>query len=167
MAKHVLYIRMEKYLRQWVVHQYGEEPISFPRWSKENDFLQDHVQRKPWYWKPEPSEDSLSISVPKREGFQRRTWCYVPSYKLVILRKMLQEKFYRAFFGYIATPNPYITTMKGRIIAFMKANGIEEDKSNLETLMKIRQRKKHLYEIPADIDMKANKSHKGTRKKTK
>ena len=167
MAKHILYLRMEKYLRQWVLHKYGAEPISFPRWSKENDFLQDHLQRRPQRWKPEPCGESVSICVPKREGFKRSTWCYVPYYKLVLLRQMLQEKFYRAFFGYIALPNPIITTIKGRILAFMQANGIEEDISTLETLMKIQQRKRHLYEKPKDIDLKANKAHKGTRKKAK
>ena len=167
MAKHVLYIRMEKYLRQWILHKYGEEPITFPKWSKETDFLQDHLQRKPKHWKPVHDESCIAILGPRREGFYPSTWCYIPYYHLVKLRQMLTSKFLREFFEFLATPNPDLPTYKSRIIEFMARNGIEDDTTNLETLMKIRIRKGHLFEKPTDINVKANKAHKGTTKSKK
>jgi hypothetical protein len=164
MTVHVIYLKLEGYVRMWLVHHYGkkgQDPISFPKWSMENDVMQDNLQRKPKDWEPERKHGCIAIKVPKREGLNRDVWCYLPERILVILRKTIMRHFVKDFMKFIATPNPATPTYKQRIEDFMKKNGIEDNKSNMETLLQIRVRKRHLFEAPPDIDSKANKAHKG------
>ncbi len=164
MAKNIVYISVEGYMRQWLVHKYGAEPIAFRKWSKENDLLQESLRPKPEGWKPEARQGSIAIAVPKRDGFNPKKWCYIPQQKLVILRQILIHQFRRDFFEFIAQPNPSKPTIKMRVLEFMKKRNIKEDSSVLDTLLKIRQRNKANYQEPTDVDLRKNKSQKGRRK---
>lgn len=169
MARHVLYIKVEGYIRDWLLWNYGNghEPVVFPKWSLENDILQDNIKRKPQFWEPVREEGCIAFQVPKREGLNRDAWCYVSSRSLRILRKVIIKHFIKDFMTFLCKPNPNTPTIRLRVLDFMRKNGIQESHSNLETLLQIRIRKKHLYEQPSDIDIKANKAHKGTTKKGK
>ena len=87
MAVHVIYLKLEGYIRMWLIRNFsdGKEPVIFPKWSLENDILQDNLQRRPKDWQPVREEGTIAIKVPKREGFNRNTWCYVSKQTLVIL----------------------------------------------------------------------------------
>ena len=169
MAVHVIYLKLEGYIRMWLIRNFsdGKEPVIFPKWSLENDILQDNLQRRPKYWQPVREEGTIAIKVPKREGFNRNTWCYVSKQTLVILRKCILKHFVKDFMAFLVIPNDATPTIKQRILDFMKRNGIEDNKSNLETLLQVRVRKRHLFPEPTDIDTKANKAHKGCRYVTK
>ncbi len=158
---------MEGYMRQWLVHKYGAEPIVFKKWSKENDLLKESLRPRPEGWCPEAKDGSIAIAVPKREGLNPKKWCYIPPRKLIILRQTLIHQFRRDFFDFIAMPNPSVPTIKERVLLFMKQRNIMEDNSVLDTLLKIRLRNKDNYEEPSDIDIKRNKSQKGRRKVAK
>ena len=109
MTVHVIYLKLEGYVRKWLIHHYGkkgQDPISFPKWSMENDVMQDNLQRKPKDWEPERKDGCIAIRVPKREGLNRDVWCYLPERILVILRKTIMRHFVKDFMKFIATPNP-------------------------------------------------------------
>ena len=165
MAAHVIYLKLEGYVRMWLIRNFTNdgltEPVIFPKWSKENDIIQDNLQRKPEFWKPVKEEGTIAIKVPKQEGLNRDSWCYVSTRKLVFLRREILKHFLDDFMAFIAKANSATPTYKKRILDFMAKNGIEDNKNNLETLLQIRVRNRHLYPAPEDIDSKANKSHKG------
>ncbi len=147
-------------MRQWLVHKYGEEPIAFRKWSKENDLLQESVRPKPLGWAPEPIEGGIAIKIPKLDGFNPKKWCYIPQSKVTILKQMLVRSFRKEFFSYVAQPNPAIPTIKYRILRFMMLNGIEDDSSTLETLQKLHLRHRDEYGVPEDIELKKYNTRK-------
>ena len=125
MAVHVIYLKLEGYIRMWLIRKFsdGKEPIIFPKWSIENDILQENIQRKPKDWMPVKEDGTIAIKVPKREGFNRNTWCYVSKQTLVFLRKCILKHFVKDFMAFLAIPNSATPTYKLRILACLRHHG--------------------------------------------
>lgn len=64
MSAFVFYIKLEKYLTQWLTHSLGD-PVRFPAQSNENAIIRRFLQRVPDGQKPELKVDDLtSIVIP-------------------------------------------------------------------------------------------------------
>lgn len=64
MSAFVFYIKLEKYLTQWLTHSLGD-PVRFPAQSNENAIIRRFLQRVPEGQKPELKVDDLtSIVIP-------------------------------------------------------------------------------------------------------
>ena len=60
----IIYLRLDSYLAQWTVHEYGEI-VEFPRNSTENDVIEMALMRKPILsFVPGPGEGRVAIKVP-------------------------------------------------------------------------------------------------------
>ena len=61
MSKFLIYLHVEPYIRQWLIHSFGN-PVEFPASSNENAVIRRFTQKQPASLKPQkPSEDEENI----------------------------------------------------------------------------------------------------------
>ena len=64
MSKFLIYLHVEPYIRQWLIHSFGN-PVEFPASSNENAVIRRFTQKQPASLKPQkPSEDDVAICIP-------------------------------------------------------------------------------------------------------
>ena len=47
MSEEIVYVKLDSYLAQWLVHEHGGTPVVFPKNSYENDVLEVSLSTKP------------------------------------------------------------------------------------------------------------------------
>jgi hypothetical protein len=77
MSKFLIYLHVEPYIRQWLIHSFGN-PVEFPASSNENAVIRRFTQKQPASLKPQkPSEDDVAICIPACKYKNPETYNYL------------------------------------------------------------------------------------------
>ena len=87
MSKFLIYLHVEPYIRQWLIHSFGN-PVEFPASSNENAVIRRFTQKQPASLKPQkPSEDDVAICIPACKYKNPETYNYLS----LLAKKALEE----------------------------------------------------------------------------
>lgn len=143
METHFIYLDLDPYLRQWLIHEHGgEEPVKLLRGSIENDIIQTYIARKPEGWEPDITPNTVRIVIPRDKRKNPNTWCYLGARSTQALKALIKQRFDAEFMmEVIRLLNKSRELKMNLIYAFMEKHGIEDTETNYNTLAKICQRK--------------------------
>jgi hypothetical protein len=150
-------LKQKSYLKEYFIHQYGQEPITASIRNKLFPFLAKYLTHRPKGWKPPVSKnDNLLIELPYSEHINVRALNYISPKHFSEIRSFLYGRFYGDFITYMNEKHhKYGWQKKYAIIRFIDDNNMNWDKADYETLKKIYDR--YLY---PERDKKTRKNNK-------
>ena len=146
MSEFIIYLKLDPYLAQWIVHEYGGTPVVFPKNSTENDIIELGLMKKPFLAAPnEPGENKIPLALPHFKSKNVRYNNYLSYKSRRALGQCIRSRFVMALwkdlykFGYIGKKKQDL------IWAWMETHGIEATDTNFNTIAKIYLRKRNVY----------------------
>ena len=143
-----VYIKLEAWLAQWVIHEMGGNPINFSRKSVEHQILRMSLMKRPDNVRPDfPGENKVAIELPYFKKIDVRVYNHLPKSGKNAIKRCIRNRFVIELwqdlhqFGYIGRRKQDL------IYAWMEAHGIEPTETNFFALQKIYQRKRHAYQV--------------------
>ena len=141
----IIYLKLDTYLAQWVVHEYGEI-VEFPRNSAENDVIQLGLMRKPILaYVPGPGEGYVPIKVPYFKERNIRIYNYLSYSGRKSLARCIRSRFVIALWNDLHKFGHIGRQKQDLIWTWMEAHGIDTTETNFNTLFKIYKRKRDVY----------------------
>ncbi len=141
----IIYLRLDSYLAQWTVHEYGEI-VEFPRNSTENDVIEMALMRKPILsFVPGPGEGRVAIKVPYFKGKDIRRFNYLPVAARKSLARCIRSRFVIALWNDLYKFGHIGRQKQDLIWTWMESHGIETSETNFNTIFKIYKRKRDVY----------------------
>ena len=93
MSKFLIYLHVEPYIRQWLIHSFGN-PVEFPASSNENAVIRRFTQKQPASLKPQkPSEDDVAICIPVCKYKNPETYNYLSLQAKKALEESISDLF--------------------------------------------------------------------------
>ena len=93
MAQIVIYIRLEKYLAEWLTHSLGD-PVKFPSQSNENAVIRAFLQQVPEGAKPQlGGEGYTAIVIPESKAKPPEKWHYLGPKGQDAVREAIKDLF--------------------------------------------------------------------------
>ena len=93
MSKFLIYLHVEPYMRQWLIHSFGN-PVEFPASSNENAVIRRFTQKQPASLKPQkPSEDDVAICIPACKYKNPETYNYLSLQAKKALEESISDLF--------------------------------------------------------------------------
>ena len=93
MSKFLIYLHVEPYIRQWLIHSFGN-PVEFPASSNENAVIRRFNQKQPASLKPQkPSEDDVAICIPACKYKNPETYNYLSLQAKKALEESISDLF--------------------------------------------------------------------------
>ncbi len=144
----LVYIQIPAYLRQWVLHDFGDNEgvVRFPRGSAENDVLEYTITCQP---KDEPpqlrQEGDLAIEVPDFKSKPQPYYCYINKKAKEMLAHIIYVRFRMQLWQDLNSIERLQCPITDMIYEWMDRHGIDDDPKNWETIRQIffRQRKQY------------------------
>ena len=93
MSKFLIYLHVEPYIRQWLIHSFGN-PVEFPASSNENAVIRRFTLKQPASPKPQkPSEDDVAICIPACKYKNPETYNYLSLQAKKALEESISDLF--------------------------------------------------------------------------
>lgn len=141
-----IYLKMDPYLAQWLIHETGGKPVVFPKNSIENDIIGVGLTPTPKNCIPDlPGKGKVPIVLPSFKYKDVRYYNFLPTSAKDELIQCLRAKFAVALwkdlykFGYIGRQKQNL------IYAWMASHGIEDTETNFLAISKIYFRKRDAF----------------------
>lgn len=149
--EYLIYVKMEAYLQQWIMHQAGGQyPIRIKRGSAEADIIEVGLKKQPKRegYKPQlkEGEGEVSIVLPWFRSKDIRTYNYVEERTKKSLHETLRVRFRVALWKALHKVEKGRERIDMKIMDFMERNGIEIDDRNYNTIVKIYLRLRKVYD---------------------
>ena len=142
----LLYLRLQPWLKQWLVNEQGEEPVKFLRNSTENDILQIYLKAMPKDATPDkPDKDTVAIVLPQFKKKDTRVYNYLDRHGKALLRNCIRSRMILAMWNDLSQFGNIGKQTQDLIWAWMETNGIELNETNFCALQKIYQRRRNAY----------------------
>ena len=157
MSEEIVYVKLDSYLAQWLVHEHGGTPVVFPKNSYENDVLEVSLSTKPKdAVDDEPGEGKVPIAVPYFKNKNVRFNNYLPKSGQIAMQKSIRQRFVMALWQDLHKFGNIGKQRQELIYAWMEAHEIELTESNWNTIAKIYQRRQDVYrkQKKASLDSK-------------
>lgn len=147
MSQHFVYIRLKPYLRQWIVNEFGSEPISFPKGSAEADLLESLLAKKPRSGADFPLDESMiAIELPFYKHKNVRDYNYLSPRAQKAIERMIYIRFQVQMWEELHTVDNTYRIIGDVIYAWLEAHGIEPTAQNWETVRQMYYRKRKIYQ---------------------
>lgn len=126
MSNYVIYIKLETYLSQWLIHSLGN-PVRFPAQSNENAVIRRFLQKLPAGHLPELMADGLTpIVIPESKAKDPSVFNYLgPKAKEAVI-EAIEDLFRRNLWTELGDADISIGVNK-MIAAWCEMHGIEDD----------------------------------------
>ena len=93
MSKFLIYLHVEPYIRQWLIHSFGN-PVEFPASSNVNEVIRWFSQKQPASLKHQkPSEDDVAICIPACKYKNPETYNYLSLQAKKALEESISDLF--------------------------------------------------------------------------
>lgn len=128
MSSFVIYLRLEKYLSQWLVHALGN-PVRFPAQSNENAVIRRFLQRLPSGQKPELMVDGLTpVVIPDSKAKDPAVYNYLgPRAKEAII-EAIEDLFRRNMWAELGEMSfDQSIGVNKMVAAWCEMHGIDDD----------------------------------------
>ena len=149
--KFSIFLALEPYLLQWLIHESGQEPpIEIKPRSPEADILQLYLTLPPkedYTPQFEPKEGELEILIPYFRHPDTRKYFYLPKKGMIALKECIKNRFRVQLWKDLHTIGVLIKRKDISISEWMEEHGIEETETNWNTIAKILQRKHAIYKV--------------------
>ena len=167
MQTYSVFVTLEPYLAQWLIHECGgEQPIRVKRGSAESDILELWLTKPPKdpSWTPQLTAlpGQVEIILPYFSHKNIRCNYYLSPRGEVCLHACIRNRFRVQLWKELHTVGNVIRRNDIAISEWMEKHGIEDNDTNWNTIAKILQRKRAIY-----CPDKRLTSHKSSKDKKK
>lgn len=127
MKDFILYVKLEKYLSQWLIHSLGN-PVRFPSQSNENAVIRRFLQKIPEGEQPEMmSEDVTAIVIPDSKAKDPIIYNYLgPRAKEAVIES-IEDLFRRNLWSELGDVSDSPVGLNKMIAAWCEMHGIDID----------------------------------------
>jgi hypothetical protein len=146
-----VFVFLEPYLMQWLIHQAGSTPpIEIPPRSPEADILKFYLRQPPKNYFPQlhPKDGQIQFLIPFFRHPDTRRCFYLPKKGEIALRECIKNRFRVQLWRDMNTIGVQIKRKDIAISDWMEAHGIDVTERNWNTIAKILQRKRAIYIKP-------------------
>ena len=128
MAQIVIYIKLEKYLAEWLTHSLGD-PVKFPSQSNENAVIRAFIQRLPEDTKPQTGgEGYTAIVIPESKAKPPEKWNYLGPKGQDAVREAIKDLFTQNLWADLSRLENTHIGVNTRIAAWCEMHGIGLDR---------------------------------------
>lgn len=147
MSRICLYIPLEDYLAQWLIHEHGGSvPVQFIRGSVESKILEVYLTHRPEDQLPEiGGEGKLAIAIPSFRNRPPEVFNYLPQRALSSLLTMIRNRFDIQLWNDLHNFGRISKRQDELIYAWMEKHGIEMTETNWNAIAKRYQRQRNIY----------------------
>lgn len=128
MSQFVIYIKLEKYLSEWLTHSLGC-PVRFPNGSNENAVIRAFIQKTPDNEKPEIAhDDATPIYIPYSKAKPPESYNYMTDSGKKAVREAIMDLFTRNLWNELRPIDNINIGVNTRIAAWCEMHGIGLDR---------------------------------------
>lgn len=128
MSRFVIYIKLEKYLAEWLTHSLGN-PVVFPCGSNENAVIRAFLQKTPVGMKPDMAADGMTaICIPDSKAKPPGTYNYLSDSGKKAVREAIMDLFTRNLWNELRPIDNINIGVNTRIAAWCEMHGIGLDR---------------------------------------
>ena len=128
MSQFVIYIKLEKYLSEWLTHSLGC-PVRFPNGSNENAVIRAFIQKTPEDETPEKaSDDATPIYIPDSKAKPPESYNYMTDSGKKAVREAIMDLFTRNLWNELRPIDNINIGVNTRIAAWCEMHGIGLDR---------------------------------------
>lgn len=137
-----VHLELPDYLRQWLIYQHGGvQPIVFPKLSAENKILEVYLRTLPAGAQPDlPTDTSVAIAIPYFRYKPPMYYNYLPLPAKKELVACIRNRFIMQMWNDLHSYGHIGKRRDNLYLAWMAANGIEDNETNWCAIVKIYQR---------------------------
>lgn len=129
MSSIVFYLRLEPYLRQWLVHSLGD-PVVFPAQSNENAVIRRFLRKRPEDIRPELAADGLTaICIPDSKAKPPQYYNYLDKKAKAAVKETIEDLFRANLWNEISDLTRRNCGLNKTIAAWCEMHGIDDDYS--------------------------------------
>lgn len=129
MSSIVFYLRLEPYLRQWLVHSLGD-PVVFPAQSNENAVIRRFLRKRPENIRPELAADGLTaICIPDSKAKPPQYYNYLGKKAKAAVKETIEDLFRANLWNEISDLTRRNCGLNKTIAAWCEMHGIDDDYS--------------------------------------
>lgn len=141
-----VYLKLEKYLAEWYIHENGGQPVVLKKGCAESDILELFLQKQPQD-KPVDlgREANVSIRIPSYKWKDPRVYNYLPPKAKIALAHTIYTRFRVQLWRDLHRLDNTDAPVTDLIYAWMEAHGIEDDGKAWETIRQHYLRKRNSY----------------------
>lgn len=127
MSEFVIYVKLEKYLSQWLTFALGN-PVRFPAQSNENAVIRRFIQKLPADRKPEMAAEGLTaIVIPDSKAKDPAVFNYFGPRAKEALTEAIEDLFRRNMWAEIGSLLDGSVGLNKTIAAWCELHGIDDD----------------------------------------
>ena len=127
MSKFVFYLKLEPYLKQWLVNSLGS-PVQFPAQSNENAVIRSFLQRRPADKAPELADDDLTaICIPDSKAKPPVSYNYLGQSAKYAIKETIEDLFRRNMWNELNDLTKRPCCLTSVIAAWCELHGISEE----------------------------------------
>lgn len=128
MSQFVIYIKLEKYLSEWLTHSLGC-PVRFPNGSNENSVIRAFTQQPPEGKLPETASEGMTpIYIPDSKAKPPDTYNYMTDSGKKAVREAIMDLFTRNLWNELRPIDSINIGVNTRIAAWCEMHGIGLDR---------------------------------------
>ena len=128
MSQFVLYIKLEKYLSEWLTHSLGD-PVVFPPGSNENAVIRAFIQKVPKGKTPQAAQPGdTAICIPDSKAKPPESYNYMEESGKRAVREAILDLFIRNLWNDLRCLEDTNIGVNTRIAAWCEMHGISLDR---------------------------------------
>lgn len=137
----LLYLTLDEYLAQWLIHTSESVPVRFPKGSVENRLLSVFLTKPPRDSAPDmPGPGKVPIELPVIKGLNPLSNYHLPNHARHQLVEMIRNRFDVQLFDDLHQFDNYGQRLDNLIYAWMENHGIDNTERNWNAIAKTYQR---------------------------
>lgn len=127
MSEFCFYIKIEKYLEQWLTHSLGH-PVKFPAQSNENAVIRRFLQRNPEGCSPGLMQDGLTaIVIPDSKAKDPSVYNYLGPHAQEAVIEAIEDLFRRNMWTELGDMSDITVGLNKMVAAWCEMHGIDDD----------------------------------------
>ena len=128
MSQFVIYIKLEKYLSEWLTHSLGN-PVRFPVGSNENAVIRAFIQKLPEDAKPDIDTEYMTpICIPDSKAKPASSYNYMGEKGKQAVKEAIADLFIRNLWNELRSLEDSPVGVNTRIAAWCEMHGIGLDR---------------------------------------
>ena len=128
MSQFVIYIKLEKYLAEWLTHSLGN-PVVFPTGSNENAVIRTFIQKLPKETLPDaPLEGDTAICIPDSKAKPPSSYNYMGEKGKKALHEAIMDLFIQNLWNDLKRIENTNIGINTRVAAWCEMHGISLDR---------------------------------------
>lgn len=143
MSKFVFYIKLEKFLAEWLVNALGD-PVAFPPYSNENAVIRTFISKLPPGTEPQTAGEGLvAVRIPDSASKPPETYNHMGRRGQAAVREAVRDLFIRSLWNDLRQLEDSPVGINSLIAAWCESHGIALDRHETVRQWYYRARRKY------------------------